>query len=518
MKGEQIIQPLSKLDPFGYGSSFWIGRSIGDRQRYCLKRCLGEGSMGYVFLAIDTKFNDKQVALKLLQPKLAESAELKQRFKDEIEVCVALESYNIVKVSDYGVTTEGLPFYVMEYLHGQSLGQLLHQQRQLPVERAVNIITQVCDGLSLAHKGVNLWQEKATVSEYIHVQVFHRDLKPDNIFLVPTARGELVKILDFGIAKICKNQEYNSLTKFNGFLGTHHYAAPEQLEGANIDERADIYSLGIILYEMLSGTNPFGLGLNTCNIDDNIWILAHTGKQVKTLRSQPGLSDISDHLEAIVLKCLEKSPSDRFDSVDDLNKALQAATTNKTDTVLPPTPIQHNNEDRTTIRPLVLLQPSGDRAIEPPVESVDLGVSDTVLSLQKDSLVEILTEIIGSIALDLVEEKAAQASSTKELVNKLLPYLSSLQQIEFEERARVLLQKYTAQTQNMTEQIQVIDTKFLQQCEECLTEIVGSIANSLIQEVMKSHPQISPIELVNVLAENIPNSGQAEEFVQQFTD
>lgn len=511
MKEAQITQPLSMLDPFRDGFNYWIGRHIGDRQRYRLEQCLGVGSMGYVFLARDTLLG-KQVALKLLRETLVTSPQLRQRFKNEVSVCAALESDRIVRVWDYGETAEGLPFYVMEYLHGQSLRQLLHQQQQLPVERTVNIITQVCDGLSLVHKGVTVWREDA-VSEYI--QVVHRDLKPDNIFLIPTVREELVKILDFGIAKIRENQEYTQLTTINTFIGTYHYAAPEQLEGADINGCADIYSLGVILYEMLSGTDPFGLGLNTKKITDTTWISAHINKPVQPLRSQAGLSNLSPLLEEVVLKCLKKSPSDRFLSVDDLKIALQVAT--EPHTVLLPIPIQHNSEDKTTVRPLTPLpEPMCDRTSEPPVESVDLEDYHTFLSLEKDSLLEIITEIIGLIAPTLIEQKAAQASSTKELVNELLPYLSSSQQIEFEKKAR-LLQKSTAITQTKPDPIQAIDPSFLQQCEEYLAELIGPIADLLIQETLESHSQISQVELLNILAVKIPNSQQAKEFLQQFT-
>lgn len=515
-------------DPFANQSDTWIGRSIGDRQRYRLDRRLGAGGMGDVFLAMDTLLG-KQVALKLLKDTLVTSPELRKRFEREVAVCAALKSDHIVEVNDYGVTTEGFPFYVMEYLRGQSLGQLLRQQRQLPVERTVNIISQVCDGLSLAHEGVTLWREKATVSEYI--QVVHRDLKPDNIFLVPTVLGELVKILDFGIAKIRENQvEHTQLT--NMFLGTFHYAAPEQLEvEKDIDGRADIYSLGIILYEMLSGTDPFGLGLNTSKISQISWALAHTTKPVQPLRSQPGLSDLSPLLEAVVLRCLKKAPSDRFTSVNDLMIALQVATTVETETVPPIT--QHDIEDKTTLRPLTPLppkvtkptniknssvtrQPMGDRTIERPVESVQPGVSDTIVSLGQDSLLEIITEIIGPIASTLIEEVAAQASSTKELIEKLLLYFSPSQQIEFEKKARGLLKNPAAQTQTRTGQTQIIDASFLHQCEEHLIEIIGPIASLLIQEIMKSYPRISPVEMVNLLAEKIPNPQQAREFYQQL--
>ncbi|MDV2997165.1 MAG: Serine/threonine-protein kinase PknD [Chroococcidiopsis sp. SAG 2025] len=512
-------------DPFVNQSDAWIGRSIGDRQRYRLDRRLGAGGMGDVFLAMDTLLG-KHVALKLLKDTLVKSPDLKKRFEREVAVSAALKSDHIVEVSDYGVTAEGFPFYVMEYLRGQSLGQLLRQQRQLSVERTVNIITQVCDGLALAHEGVTLWREKATIKE--HIQVVHRDLKPDNIFLVPTSLGELVKILDFGIAKIREDRvEYTQLT--NMFLGTFHYAAPEQIEvEKDIDGRADIYSLGIILYEMLSGTDPFGLGLNTRSINQMSWALAHTTKPVKPLRSQPSLSNLSPVLEAVVLRCLNKDPSDRFTSVNDLKIALQVATTVEAEALPPIT--QHDNEDKTTIRPLtplpsIVTKPTNinnstvnrqmsERTIERSIKPVAPGVTDTILSLGQDSLLEIITEIIGPIASTLIEEVAAQASSTKELVENLFFYLSPAQQIEFEKQARGLLQKSATQTRTGH---QVIDADFLQQCEESLAEIIGPIASSLIQEVMETYPQISPSELVNILAERIPNSKQAKEFSQQLT-
>ncbi|MBV9390226.1 MAG: protein kinase [Chroococcidiopsidaceae cyanobacterium CP_BM_ER_R8_30] len=308
-------------------SNPWIGRVIGDRQRYRLDRRLAAGGMGEVFVAMDILLG-KLVAIKLLKDTLVASVELRRRFEREVALYAALKSDHIVEVSDYGVTEEGYPFFVMEYLRGQSLGQLLRQKWRLPLERTVNLIAQVCDGLQLAHTGVTIWRDNATVSEQI--KVVHRDLKPDNIFLVPTVLGELVKILDFGVAKIRETQvEHTSVT--NMFLGTFHYAAPEQLEvEKDLDERADIYSLGIIIYEMLSGTDPFGLGfhVNAAPISKMSWALAHTSKPVVPLRSQAGLSQIQPELEAVVMRCLKKIPDERFASVDELKRALQAVISN----------------------------------------------------------------------------------------------------------------------------------------------------------------------------------------------
>lgn len=374
-------------------------RTMGHYQSYRLKDCLGMGGMGCVFLATDT-LAKKQVALKLFQEKLLklpESLQLKERFINEINICRTLESDRIVSVLDYdyGEENEGLPYYVMEYLIGQTLGQLLHQQRRLPVERAVNIITQICDGLSLAHKGVTFqWG-------YTHnkcSKIVHCDLKPDNIFLVPAEQGDSVKILDFGAAKIYTNQEQIHSIKPKMFVGTCHYAAPEQLQGENVDPRADIYSLGMILYEMISGENPFGLRSNTNNIDDETWKLAHLEKPVLPWRSQPGLSNLSPPLEKVVLKCLEKSPGDRYDSVDDLKRDLLAV---KLDLISPPIP--SSAENQTIIRPLTPgSQPISDRTSKPPVKSINSGVSNTTSRSQKNIFINVLKEYWPFIVLALL--------------------------------------------------------------------------------------------------------------------
>ncbi|MBD2308739.1 serine/threonine protein kinase [Chroococcidiopsis sp. FACHB-1243] len=297
----------------------WIDRLVGEGDRYRISKCLSIGGMGEVYLAIDTKLN-QPVALKLLKESLAKSTEMYQRFQREVELCTALNSEHIVKILDFGTTPEDFPFYVMEYLEGESLGQLLQRQKRLSVKRTVEIMRQVCAGLQLAHAGVVLKGKR--------VKIVHRDLKPDNIFLVPTALGGLVKILDFGIAK--KIRETLSQSKYtivtDIFLGTLRYAAPEQIAiSQEIDGRADIYSWGIIFYRMLSGSDPFGLGSQTRQIDDATWAKAHTSQPPQPLRLQPGGEQISSQLEALVLKCLQKSPEDRFATIADLEQALSVA-------------------------------------------------------------------------------------------------------------------------------------------------------------------------------------------------
>jgi serine/threonine protein kinase len=283
--------------------------------------------MGEVFVATDTRLG-KPVALKLLKETLVGDDELdfRARFERECGICAALKSSHIVQVSDYGMTTEGYPFYVMEYLQGQTLDQLLANQPRLSVARTCNIISQVCAGLQLAHAGVDLWN--AETNSHENIKIIHRDLKPANIFLVPSALGELAKVIDFGIAKIHSLQaEYTNVT--SAFLGTCHYAPPEQFDlRRDVDERADIYSLGVILYEMLTGTDPFGFDFRHNRITNNAWLKAHATKQPQPLRSQPNGENLSPQLEAIVMRCLEKSPEDRFPSVEALSQALQSVSSN----------------------------------------------------------------------------------------------------------------------------------------------------------------------------------------------
>ncbi len=300
-----------------------LGRIVGDRQRYRLDRCLGGGGMGVVYLAMDLSLG-RTVALKLLKSDLGDHEDLRKRFEREITISAALDSEHIVQVTDHGVM-DGYPFYVMELLRGQSLGDLLRQERQLSLVRGIRIALQICAGLRVAHEGITLWREGATTAEFI--RVVHRDLKPDNVFLVPhEIMGEMVKLLDFGIAKICNEQlTMTNLTSMGSFLGTCRYAAPEQWRGdEDIDGRADIYSLGIILYEMFSGTDPFGLHSDTRGVNPTSWLTAHAFTDPTPLRQLSICQALPPLLDQIILRCLQKDPADRYATVEELSLDLQA--------------------------------------------------------------------------------------------------------------------------------------------------------------------------------------------------
>ncbi len=339
-------------------TSNWIGRSLGDNNRYRLDKLLGGGGMGDVFLAMDTRLG-KQVALKLLKDTLVASKEMRRRFEREIEICAALVSEHIVQVTDCGVTDEGYPFYVMEYLRGQSLRQLLLREKRLSIERTIHIMTQVCKGLQCAHKGVKLERQGTTKGD--RIQVIHRDLKPDNIFLENTDSGELAKIVDFGIAKI-RNESFEATNLTSTFVGTFRYASPEQLKGAiNLDGRADIYSLGIILYETLSGADPFGFSIKARHNSEASWLFAHTSEPPKPLRSQADCEQLPAQLESVVMRCLEKEPDRRFASVEELNLALLAILGSSKavseETISQPQPSLNKGSDEETIARPINLEP-----------------------------------------------------------------------------------------------------------------------------------------------------------------
>jgi serine/threonine protein kinase len=359
----------------------WLGQRLGNPERYRLDRRLGSGAVGDVFLAMDLRMG-RRVAIKVLKGMFSRSPELLARFEREIALSAALNSEHIVQVMDYGVTSKGNPFYVMEYLQGHTLRQLLGSKNPLTIEETIAIAIQLCAGLQVAHAGATLWKNQAPLAE--PVKVIHRDLKPANIFLIPTPLGKLAKILDFGIAKklhASQQSEHTQLTQT--FLGTFRYAAPEQLRTAwDLDERADIYSLGMILYEMLSGTDPFGITAQSSRPDQS-WATAHTAVPPTPLRQQPHCADIPTELEAAVMHCLHKHPNERFTSVMELSQRLQTVQVNLSEpptqvssTAPQPTPPPDASEAPTIFRPIAqyaqVQVPEQDGTIFQPMNPVEI--------------------------------------------------------------------------------------------------------------------------------------------------
>ena len=273
--------------------------------RYRVLEKLGEGGMGAVY-RVEHIMLQKHMAMKLLRFELSQNQELVVRFQNEAIAAGRIGQENIVAVTDFGRTPEGLVYFVMEELHGDSLAMSIAKEPRFPIERAINIAAQCCRALHAAHA----------------VGIVHRDLKPENIVL--TSRegvADFVKILDFGISKIIEmspNPEGMKLTRAGMIVGTPEYMSPEQASGKQVDARSDIYSLGIVIFEMLSGKLPFSA--------DNAlqMLLQHqTGEVPAFSKLQAGLK-VPGKLEKVVRRALEKRPEDRQQSMAELLNELQA--------------------------------------------------------------------------------------------------------------------------------------------------------------------------------------------------
>jgi serine/threonine protein kinase len=290
-------------DEEGEAKDPYIGTTFD--HRYKIEELLGEGGMGFVYRARH-KVIGKKVAIKVLRADLARDREITERFKQEAQAASSIGNAHIIDISDFGDLPDGSTYFVMEFLDGRSLASLIDSKVHLTVERICAITAQIADGLFAAHAG----------------GIVHRDLKPDNIFLVPRGSDkDFVKILDFGIAKVT-NDAGSKLTKAGAVFGTPHYMSPEQAAGAPIDHRTDIYSLGVIMYEMTSGQLPF-------NADNFMGILTqHMYKAPVPIRALVPLADrpaieCPPTLEAVVLKCMSKKPEQRYQSMEELRDDLE---------------------------------------------------------------------------------------------------------------------------------------------------------------------------------------------------
>lgn len=277
-----------------------IGQTIGN---YLVMQKLGEGGMGSVYLGEHPTIG-KRVALKVLHPEFSTNPDVIERFFTEARAVNAIAHPNIVDIVDYGVIEDSarggrLVYITMEYLQGRTLTEVLREESPLSPERAFAITLQVASALAASHR----------------CNVIHRDLKPDNIML--TSRGsepETVKLLDFGIAKLTTDGQASKRTRTGLVLGTPAYMSPEQCEGsAKVDQRADVYALGICLYEMLVGRVPF-LGESYGEV-----LVQHL--------TQPPLAPshyrmLPAHVEQVVMKALEKRPELRYPTMDEFRYAL----------------------------------------------------------------------------------------------------------------------------------------------------------------------------------------------------
>jgi len=280
------------------------GRILGGR--YQLDECIGSGGMGTIYRARRLHIGDT-VAVKILRPEVVENEISRERFHREARAAALLHHPNAVVIHDVGEDADGTAYIVMELLEGLNLRQVLSEQRTLTPERAYGIIRQACAALEAAHRR----------------GIIHRDVKPDNIILLDSHDdADHIKILDFGIAKLRDKaidtlSLEKSLTSVGTVIGTPNYMSPEQCQGETVDARSDIYSLGVVLYEMLTGALPF-----TAKTPTGVAIKHVTEHPKRPAELRPGL-DLA--IDRVVLRALEKDPAARHQTALELARDFEAA-------------------------------------------------------------------------------------------------------------------------------------------------------------------------------------------------
>jgi eukaryotic-like serine/threonine-protein kinase len=266
--------------------------------KYRLEAVIGVGGMGVVVAAYHLQLEDR-VAIKFLRPDCLDSAEAVARFRREARAAVKIKGEHVARVMDVGSLDNGIPYMVMEHLEGSDLAAWLERSGPLRVDRAVEFIVQACEAIAEAHA----------------LGIVHRDLKPANLFVVRRPDGTpSVKVLDFGISKLAPGSA-SSITQATAMIGSPLYMSPEQVLGAStVDGRSDIWSLGVILYELLVGEAPFR-GASLPELTHRI-----TGAAPPPARSKR--PDLPAALEAVLLKCLAKPRARRYSDVGELALAL----------------------------------------------------------------------------------------------------------------------------------------------------------------------------------------------------
>ena len=274
--------------------------------RYQIVRRIGEGGMGAVYEAKHTVIG-KRVAVKVLLEKFLAKSDFVARLLQEARLASSIGHEHIVDVTDFGTTVDGRSFVVMEFLDGESLAELAMREAPLPIERSLGIARQVASALGAAHaKGI-----------------FHRDVKPENVYLVKRGDADFVKVVDFGISKAVKpggdeGGEGYRLTHTGLLLGTPLYMSPEQARGEeDLDHRVDIWALGVLLYECLTGEVPFRAN-NYLGIISQV--LTHEPTPPSKLRPELG---ISGAVEAVVMRAMEKDRTRRYQTMAELERDLE---------------------------------------------------------------------------------------------------------------------------------------------------------------------------------------------------
>ncbi|WP_157069374.1 serine/threonine-protein kinase [Sandaracinus amylolyticus] len=303
--GARLQTPSQLAVPPLDASDVMVGQILDDRYR--ILRRIGEGGMGIVYEA-EHVIIEKRVALKVLRDDFSSRPEVVQRFRQEAKSASKIGNAHIVDISDFGETPAGAIYFVMELLEGEDLANVLQRDSTIPLHRAADILSQCCVALGAAHaKGI-----------------VHRDMKPENVFLVTRdGRPDFVKIVDFGIAKMSDIETQGApgrkLTKTGMIFGTPEYMSPEQAAGKELDHRVDVYALGVIFFEMLTGRVPF-VGDTFMGI-----LTQHMFEEPPRMTAVNPSVSVDPSVEGFIDRALAKDPAHRFQTCEEMRDALSRA-------------------------------------------------------------------------------------------------------------------------------------------------------------------------------------------------
>jgi len=278
-----------------------IGQVLLDQFR--IEEAIGAGGMGAVYRARQTTLG-RDIAIKILHPDMATNPEAVRRFHREARISTALDHPNVVRVFLFGQLPDGSLYLVMELLRGRTLAELLRVEPHLSVPRALHIATQIAAGVGEAH-----------------VQgVVHRDVKPENVFLITKGKDQdFVKVLDFGIARLFRNEDQTQATQSGLVFGTARYISPEGAAGEKTDARSDVYSLGVLTYQLLTGETPFPASAPVT------LLMQHIHERPPHIKRRQGGAEIPDRIADVVMRSLSKNPDGRYDDASDFAEAIREA-------------------------------------------------------------------------------------------------------------------------------------------------------------------------------------------------
>src|SRR5215217_201578 len=367
-------------------SSASVGTLLG--QKYQLRQRIGVGAMGIVYEAAGVD-EDGAVAIKVLQQHLVDDEAVIARFRREARAIAGLQHPHLVEVKDFQCNPDEPPFMVMELLRGQTLRLLLKQQGPLPLGRAVAIALQTLSALETAHRA----------------GVIHRDIKPDNLFIVSGETGDTVKVLDFGVARLLHEDDASAVgAEAGAWVGTPSFMAPEQVRCQPVDARADLYSLGACLFQMVTGRQPI-------DVADTVALFSAIVERVPPLAStlRP---EVPEEFSRVLARALHKSPAERFADAGEIANALRPWAA--------PAHVEIELDDEVT-QPLAQRaetaperkSPSAIRAASSPAPQLDAEPAKrliTTLAPQLDA--EPATRLITSLAPQLDAEPATQFDAT----------------------------------------------------------------------------------------------------------